>query len=98
MAPPVSAIFQIIMLPRSFTIESRKKLKERKWVSSACHLLISHHIWRLVRLILFDFVFFFDLITKRIFRFAFYLGFVVINLHFFLIFFFSHDLLPSFKA
>jgi hypothetical protein len=54
--------------------------------------------WRLARLILFDLVFFFDLITERIFRLAFYFGFVVVDLHFFLIFFFSHDLFLSFKA
>src|SRR5215204_2710976 len=54
-------------------------------------------IWRLAKLILFDLVFFFDLITERIFRLAFYFGFVVVDLHFFLIFFFSHDLFLSFK-
>src|SRR5215203_3338510 len=53
-------------------------------------------IWRLARLILFDLVFFFDLITERIFRLAFYFGFVVVDLHFFVIFFFSHGYLyPS---
>jgi hypothetical protein len=47
--------------------------------------------WRLERLVFFDLVFFLDLVAKRIFRLAFYLGFVVIDLHFFLVFLFSHD-------
>jgi hypothetical protein len=41
-------------------------------------------------LIAFDFVFFLDLVAKGVFRLALYLGFVVIDFDFFLIFFFSH--------
>src|SRR5215207_8445098 len=97
MALPASVHFQIMMLPKSFTMESKKKLKRKEMSLLSLSLLTSQYIWRLARLILFDLVFFFDLITERIFRLAFYFGFVV-DLHFFLIFFFSYDPFLSFKA
>src|SRR5215211_4925651 len=98
MALPASVHFQIMMLPKPFTMESKKKLKRKEMSLLSLSLLTSQYIWRLARLILFDLVFFFDLITERIFRLAFYFGFVVVDLHFFLIFFFSHDPFLSFKA
>ena len=76
----------------------KKKLKRKEMSLLSLSLLTSQYIWRLARLILFDLVFFFDLITERIFRLAFYFGFVVVDLHFFVIFFFSHDLFLSFKG
>src|SRR5215212_417325 len=99
MVLPASVHFRIMMLlKKSFTMESRKKLKRKEMSLLSFSLLTSQYIWRLARLILFNLVFFFDLITERIFRLAFYFGFVVVDLHFFLIFFFSHDLLISFNA
>ena len=40
--------------------------------------------------IAFDFMFFLDLVAKGVFRLALYLGFVVIDFDFFLIFLFGH--------
>src|SRR5215208_6846911 len=98
MTLPVSFHFKIMMLTKSFTMVSKKKLKRKKMNLLSLSLLTSQYIWRLARLILCDLVFFFDLITERIFRLAFYFGFVVVDLHFFHIFLFSHDPFLSFKA
>src|SRR5215212_10175538 len=77
----------------------KEEVKRKEMSLLSLSLLTSQYIWRLARLILCDLVFFFDLITERIFRLAFYFGFVVVvDLHFFLIFFFSHDLFLSFKT